>query len=75
MKLQNGQQALANRSDLKGFGIKVSNSTLLRWEKRGRFPRRIKTAGTSVAWLKSELDTWLEERAKERSRTHYADFN
>ncbi|MGJ8529392.1 helix-turn-helix transcriptional regulator [Maritalea sp.] len=74
MKLQSGQQALANRSDLKGFGIKVSNSTLLRWEQNGRFPRRIRMAGTSVAWLKSELDAWLADRAEERSRTHYADF-
>ena len=66
---------LLSRDDLKALGIKVSNSSLLRWEKLGRFPRRIKMAGTSVAWLKSELDTWLEERAEERSRTHYADFN
>jgi predicted DNA-binding transcriptional regulator AlpA len=74
MELTSGQQALANRADLARFGIKVSNSTLLRWEAAGRFPRRIKMAGTSVAWLKSELDIWLADRAEERSRTFYADF-
>lgn len=74
MELTTGRQALANRADLARFGIKVSNSTLLRWEAAGRFPRRIRMAGTSVAWLKSELDIWLADRAEERSRTFYADF-
>lgn len=74
MKLNTGQQALANRADLARFGIKVSNSTLLRWEAAGRFPRRIRMAGTSVAWLLGEVEQWLTDRAEERSRTHYADF-
>lgn len=74
MRLENGQQALANRSDLKRFGIKVSNSTLLRWEADKRFPRRIRMAGTSVAWLMNEIEQWLTDRAEERSSTFYADF-
>lgn len=51
------QQIVLNRSDLKRLGIRVSNSSLLRWEHAGRFPRRIRMAGTSVAWLKSEVET------------------
>ena len=74
MELTSGQQALANRADLARFGIKVSNSTLLRWEAAGRFPRRIRMAGTSVAWLLNEIEQWLADRAEERSRTYYADF-
>lgn len=74
MELTSGQQALANRADLARFGIKVSNSTLLRWEAAGRFPRRIRMAGTSVAWLLKEIEQWLADRAEERSRTFYADF-
>lgn len=66
-------QVVFTRSDLLKSGIGVSNSTLLRWEHAGRFPRRIRMAGTSVAWLKSEIDAWLEERATERAHTHYAD--
>ncbi len=31
-------------------------------------------AGTTVAWLKSEVDAWLDARAEERSRHVYADF-
>lgn len=74
MDISNGQKALATRADLKRLGIVVSNSTLLRWEARGRFPRRVRLAGTSVAWLLKEIEQWISERAEERSRTHYADF-
>lgn len=66
-------KVLLSRGDLKALGIAVSNSTLLRWEHAGRFPRRIRMAGTSVAWLKSEVDAWLRERATERANHHYAD--
>jgi prophage regulatory protein len=69
----NTERIILNRSDLKRLGIMVSNSSLLRWEHLGRFPRRIRMAGTSVAWLKSEVDGWLSERAAERAYQHYAD--
>lgn len=70
---QNGK-VLLSRSDLKALGINVSNSSLLRWEQSGRFPRRIRMAGTTVAWLKAEVDSWLDARADERKRHVYADF-
>ena len=62
-----------SRSDLKALGIKVSNSTLLRWEARGRFPRRIRMAGTSVGWLANEVEQWLKDRGSERGSYHYED--
>jgi len=74
MKIEDGRKTLATRDDLKRFGINVSNTTLLRWEARGRFPRRIRMAGTSVAWFLTEIDDWLAERAAERARTHYAEY-
>jgi prophage regulatory protein len=70
---QNGK-VLLSRNDLKALGINVSNSSLLRWEQLGRFPRRIRMAGTTVAWLKSEIDDWLKARAEERKHHVYADF-
>lgn len=73
MKTEN-QQLVLGRKDLKKIGITVSNSSLLRWEQHGRFPRRIRMAGTTVGWLKSEIDAWLDARAEERSRQVYADF-
>jgi predicted DNA-binding transcriptional regulator AlpA len=74
MKIEDGRKTLATRDDLKRMGINVSNTSLLRWEKQGRFPRRIRMAGTSVAWFVSDLEDWLAERAEERARTHYADY-
>ena len=68
------QQIVLSRDDLSRLGIRVSNSSLLRWEAAGRFPRRIRMAGTSVAWIKAEVDAWIEARAEERSRHIYADF-
>ncbi|MDX1742960.1 MAG: hypothetical protein R3186_05120, partial [Ruegeria sp.] len=41
MKIEDGRKTLATRDDLKRLGIHVSRTTLLRWEARGRFPRRI----------------------------------
>jgi predicted DNA-binding transcriptional regulator AlpA len=67
-------KTLAVREDLKRLGINVSNTTLLRWEARGRFPRRIRMAGTSVAWFLSEIEEWLVARAAERARTNYAEY-
>jgi prophage regulatory protein len=65
---------LVTRDDLKRMGITLSNTTLLRLEARGRFPRRVRIGGTTVAWLMSQLSDWLAERAEERARTHYADY-
>ena len=67
-------KTLATRDDLKRLGINVSRVTLLRWEARGRFPRRIRMGGTTVAWFMSEIEDWLAERDAERARTHYADY-
>ena len=54
--------------------INVSNTSLLRWEKQGRFPRRIRMAGTTVAWFVSDLEDWRADRAAERTRTHCAEY-
>jgi prophage regulatory protein len=74
MKLEDGRKTLATRDDLKRMGINVSNTSLLRWEKQGRFPRRIRMAGTTVAWFVSDLEDWLADRSAERTRTHYAEY-
>ena len=74
MKIEDGRKTLATRDDLKRMGVNVSNTSLLRWEKQGRFPRRIRMAGTTVAWFMSEIEDWLAERAEERARTRYAEY-
>ncbi|MDC1198834.1 AlpA family phage regulatory protein [bacterium] len=62
-----------NRADLAALGIKVSNSTLLRWEQAGRFPRRARFGGTMVAWPRHLVMQWCEDRIAERERFHYGD--
>ena len=73
MKKTQEPKVLATREDLKRLGIVVSNTTLLRWEANGRFPRRVRLAGTSIAWLLPEIEEWSSDRAAERARTHYAE--
>ncbi len=43
----------------------VSPSTLWRWEKSGHFPKRIQIGPNSVAWLESDVVSWMEDRVKE----------
>ena len=64
---------LLSRADLKALGIWQSNSTLLRLEAVGRFPRRLRLAGASVCWDRAELMAWIEARKAERADFHYAD--
>lgn len=74
MELATDQPALVNRAGLVRLGITVSKTTIYRWEALGRFPRRIRMAGTSVAWLLPEVTQWIEDSAAERVNHHYADF-
>ena len=42
----------------------VSRSTLWRWSTQGLFPPRRNLGPNSVAFLKSEVDAWIESRPK-----------
>ena len=64
---------LLSRSDLKNLGIKLSNSSLLRAEARGAFPRRLRLSPATVCWDRTEVAEWLECRKAERADWHYAD--
>jgi prophage regulatory protein len=63
-----------SRTGLKRLGLTESNSTLLRWEADGRFPRRARLGGTRVAWLYDEVMEWLEEQSRKRQFHHYAEI-
>ena len=73
MKALDDNKLLLSRSDLKQLGVMVSNCSLLRWEAQGRFPRRIRMAGTTVAWASDEVLDWYRNRLNERTQHHYAD--
>lgn len=57
---------LLTRGDLPKLGIKLSNSTLLRLEAAGRFPRRVRLGGHSVAWVAAEIQEYVRSLADER---------
>ena len=46
--------------------IGLSDPTIWRMEKDGKFPKRLRLGGNSCGWLESEVDDWLKERAAER---------
>jgi prophage regulatory protein len=48
--------------------IGLSDATIWRMEKKGKFPRRITLGGNSVGWLSGEIDNWLDKKAEERTR-------
>lgn len=59
-------RAIYRENDLRRQGIVESNSTLLRWEACGHFPRRIRLGLRAKAWVASEIDAFLADRAASR---------
>lgn len=51
--------------------LNLSDATIWRLEKAGKFPRRIKLGGNSVGWFNSEIEIWLSKKSADRleSRT------
>lgn len=46
--------------------VGLSDATIWREERAGRFPRRIRLGGQSVGWFSDEVDQWFEKKAEER---------
>jgi prophage regulatory protein len=42
----------------------LGRSLILKLSGIGEFPRKIKLTAKSIGWLESEVDEWIEERAK-----------
>jgi predicted DNA-binding transcriptional regulator AlpA len=57
---------LLTRNDLPRLGLNLSPSTLLRLEAAGQFPKRVRIAPHSVAWLASEIHAHIEALASAR---------
>lgn len=51
---------LLSRDDLKKLGVSYSNVHLLRLEEIGAFPRRIHITPARVAWIESEILTFID---------------
>lgn len=50
---------LLMRADLKEYGIKISNSTMLRMEAKGKFPKRRYLTPSTVVWHRDEIEKFL----------------
>ena len=46
--------------------VEITRQYLLILEKAGRFPRRVQLGPNKIAWVESEIDAWIDERARER---------
>ena len=57
---------LLTRGDLPRLGLNLSNTTLLRLEAAGQFPKRVRLGPHSVAWLASEIHAHVESLAAAR---------
>ncbi|MBB5348266.1 AlpA family transcriptional regulator [Desulfoprunum benzoelyticum] len=44
----------------------LSDPTIWRMEKAGKFPRRVRLGGNSCGWFESEFDAWLNGLAASR---------
>jgi prophage regulatory protein len=49
--------------------IPYSQNHLRRLEAAGDFPKRIRIGANRVAWIKIEVENWIEERVNSRQET------
>ena len=47
--------------------VGLSDASIWRLEKGGKFPRRIQLGGNSVAWLETEILSWIKRKADARN--------
>ena len=47
--------------------VGLSDATVWRMERAGKFPRRVQLGGNSVGWLDSEVENWFSAKAAERA--------
>ena len=46
--------------------VGMSDATVYRLEKKGKFPKRVQIGPNSVGWIEGEVDQWIERLAAER---------
>lgn len=62
------EKRLVSKKELKSVcGIPYTPQHIGRLEAAGKFPKRVQLGPNRVAWLLSEVDTWLNERIANRS--------
>jgi prophage regulatory protein len=66
-------EAIANQAHIKILRVNevvemtgLSKCSVLKMEKSGQFPKKVKLSVGAVGWLLSEVTGWLQERADNR---------
>ena len=65
MLFQKQNERVIRKPELKGM-LGLSDTTIWRLERAGKFPKRLQMGGNSVGWLHSEVIQWLVRKAGER---------
>lgn len=63
----NSSPRLITRAQLREM-VPYTPQHILRLEKQGHFPRRIRLGANRVVWLESDVLGWLDQRIAERDR-------
>lgn len=50
----------------------LSDASIFRYEKSGKFPKRRNLGGRAIGWLASEVDQWIAAQANTRSNSQEA---
>jgi prophage regulatory protein len=48
--------------------VGLSDTTIWRLERAGRFPKRVQLGANSIGWIEREIDDWIAQRAEAVSR-------
>lgn len=59
-------QAIIRKPELQTM-LGISDPSIYRWEREGKFPKRLQLGGNSVGWLLSEVEAWLAAKAAARN--------
>lgn len=60
-----GKERILRKPELLNM-IGLSDPTIYRMEKAGKFPKRLRLGGNRCGWLQSEVTDWLHGRAAGR---------
>jgi prophage regulatory protein len=61
------EKRIVSKKELKSVcGVPYSHQHIARLEAVGKFPKRIRLGQGRVAWLQSEVESWIEERIAAR---------
>lgn len=61
-------RVLISLAEIKKMGISFSRPHIYDLMKSGKFPRPIKIGSRKNAWVKSEIESWIADRASERKK-------